>query len=269
MSRPSAEVLRQPVSRRRAAALQLGVLLGIAAMAALLVLVGTWRHRGDGAVGRREALLQLERQLQPGEQVLARAEVVQRHWWDHFRTTPGVLAATDRRLVHVATVPRALFHADDDPPSYDEWSFVYDTALAARATTGIAGAGQGLVVRTRDGAERFGVRAAHLAGAQGVVRVVEARRRERVAELRRQQAVFDSIVALPAPPPLLHRVRPGETLYGIAAQYNLTPEVLKLMNGLTADRIVIGQQLVVRRYRRINGAVVEYFGPPAQERAPR
>ena len=69
-----------------------------------------------------EALLQLERQLQPGEQVLARAEVVQRHWWDHFRTTPGVLAATDRRLVHVATVPPALFHVDDDPPSYDEWT---------------------------------------------------------------------------------------------------------------------------------------------------
>ena len=262
MPRPSAEVLRQPVSLRRAAALQFGVLLGLLALGALLVVVGTWRHRGDAAVGRREALLQLDRVLQPGEQVLARAEVVQRHWWDHFRTTPGVLAATDRRLVHVATVPPALFHADDDPPSFDQWSFVYDTTLAAGVAEGIAGAGQGLVVRTRDGSERFGVRAAERHGALGVVRVVEARRRERLAEIRRQQAVFDSIVALPPPPPLMHRVAPGQTLYGIAAQYNLTPEVLKAMNGLTADRIVIGQELVVRRYRRINGAVVEYFGPP-------
>lgn len=262
MPRPSAEVLRQPVSRRRAAALQLGVLLGLAGLGALLVLLGTWLHRGDVAVGRHEALLQLDRVLQPGEQVLARAEVVQRHWWDHFRTTPGVLAATDRRLVHVATVPPALFHVDDDPPSFDEWSFVYDTTLAARLTTGVAGAGQGIVVRTRDGDERFGVRVAEQEGAVGVARVVEARRRERLAEIRRQQAIFDSIVALPAPPPLVHQVRAGETLYGIAAQYNLTPEVLKLMNGLTADRIVIRQELVVRRYRRINGAVVEYFGPP-------
>jgi len=259
---PRATTLRQPLSRRRELALQLGVLLGLAGVGALLVGVGTWMHRGDQDVGRREALLQLDRVLQPGEQVLARAEVVQRHWWDHFRTTPGVLAATDRRLVHVGAVPPALFRVSDDPPSFHEWSFAYDTSLAARSARGIAGAGQGIVVRTRDGSERFGVPAAARAGAQGVVRTVEARRQERLAELRRQAAIFDSIAALPPPPPVIHRVRPGETLYGIAAQYNVTPEVLKAMNGFAADRIRIGQQLVVRRYRRINGAVVEYYGPP-------
>jgi hypothetical protein len=254
--------LRQPISRRRELALQLGVLVGIAAMAGLLILLGAWLHRGDARQGRREALLQLERLLQPGERVVARAEVTQRHWWDHFRTTPGVVAATDRRLVYVGMVPPALFRASDDPPSFEEWSFPYDTSLAARMGRGVAGAGQGLVLRVPDdGTERLGVRAGQRAQAGAVVAAVESRRQERVAEIERQQAIFDSIAALPPPPPQVHRVRPGETLYGIAAAYNVTPEVLKAMNGLTADRIRIGQELVVRRFRRINGAVVEYYGP--------
>jgi LysM repeat protein len=109
---------------------------------------------------------------------------------------------------------------------------------------------------------RFGVRGGDRDDAATIVRIVEQRRQARLAEIERQQAVFDSIVALPPPPPQTHRVRPGETLYGIAAQYNVTPEVLKSMNGLTSDRIRIGQELVVRRFRRINGAVVEYYGPP-------
>ena len=57
-------------------------------------------------------------------------------------------------------------------------------------------------------------------------------------------------------------MRSGESLYGLAQSYNVTPEVLKAMNGLTSDRIRIGQEIVVRRYRRINGAVMEYYGPP-------
>ena len=93
--------------------------------------------------------------------------------------------------------------------------------------------------------------------------LVEGRRQAELADIRRQRAIFDSIAALPPPPPELHRVSPGESLYGIARQYNVTPEVLRAMNGLTSDRIRIGQTLVVRRYRRINGAVVEYYGPGA------
>ena len=254
--------LRRPISSRRELALQLGVLVGIAAMAVLLALAGTWLHRGDERRGAREALLQLERVLQPDERVLARAQVTQRHWWDHFRTTPGVVAATDRRLVYVGTVPPALFRPGDDPPSYEEWSFPYDTALTARLGAGVAGAVQGLVVRAPgDRVWRLGVPGGERPRAEAVARAVVAQQALRVAEARRQQAAFDSIAALPPPPPQTHRVRPGETLYGIAAQYNVTPEVLQAMNALTGPRIRIGQELVVRRFRRINGAVVEYYGP--------
>jgi hypothetical protein len=253
--------LRQPISRRRELALQFAVLVGLGVMGALFLLVGAWLHRGDAAVGRREALLQLRRTLQPGEHVLARAQVTQRHWWDHFRTTPGELVATDRRLIYVGAVPPALFRPSDDPPSFEEWSFPYDTSPAAHLGRTREGT-RGVVVDTPESVARFGVRAADRDGATAIVRAVEERRAARLAEVERQQAIFDSIAALPPPPPQVHKVRPGETLYGIASLYNVTPEVLKSMNSLTSDRIRIGQDLVVRRFRRINGAVVEYYGPP-------
>ncbi len=257
----SRAVLRQPISHRRELALQFAVLVGLAVMGALFLLLGAWLHRGDAAVGRREALLQLRRTLQPGERVLARAQVTQRHWWDHFRITPGELVATDRRLIYVGTVPPALFRPSDDPPAFEEWSFPYDTSLAAHVGRTREGM-RGVVVDTPESVARFAVRAGQRDAAAAVIRAVEERRDARLAEVERQQAVFDSIAALPPPPPQVHRVRPGETLFGIAALYNVTPEVLKSMNGLTSDRIRIGQDLVVRRFRRINGAVVEYYGPP-------
>lgn len=260
---PRAE-LRQPISRRRELALQFAVLVGLAASAALLLLVGAYLHRGDAARGRREAALQFRRVLQPDEHVLARAEVVQRHWWDHFRATPGVLAATDRRLLFVGAVPPALFHRGADPPSFLVQSFPYDTALSAHATRVFGGTRRGVVVRTGDDRLTFALHAGGRASADSVVRLVEGHRSARLAEIRRQRFVFDSIAALPPPPPEVHHVVPGETLYGLARQYNVTPEVLKAMNGLTEDRIRIGQDLVVRRFRRINGAVVEYYGPPAE-----
>lgn len=256
-------VLRQPVSRRRELALQFAVLVGLAVIGGLVVVAGILMHRGDAALGRRQAVAQLTRRLQPGERVLARVDVTQHHWYDHFRVTPGVLAATDRRLLYVATAPPALFRSvGEDPPTFLVRAFPYDTSLTARAGRVLGGTSAGIVVEVADTVNAFAVAGEDRAAAQAVVRLVDQRRAAQLAEIRRRQAVIDSISALPPPPPEVHRVRPGETLYSLARLYNVTPEVLQAMNGLTSDRIRIGQELVVRRYRRINGAVIEYYGPP-------
>lgn len=256
-------VLRQPVSHRRELALQFAVLVGLAVIGGLVVVAGVVMHRGDAELGRRQAQVQMTRLLQAGERVLAKVDVTQHHWYDHFRVTPGVLAATDRRLLYVATAPPALFRsAGDDPPTFLVRSFAYDTALFARTERALAGTSPGIVVESADSVYGFALAGDDRAAGQAVLRLVGERRAAQLADVRRQQALRDSIIALPPPPPEVHRVRSGETLYSLARLYNVTPEVLQAMNGLSTDRIRIGQSIVVRRYRRINGAVMEYYGPP-------
>ncbi len=256
-------VLRQPVSRRRELALQFAVLVGLAIMGGLVIVVGVVLHRGDAELGRQQARAELTRQLQPRETVLLRIDVTQHHWYDHFRVTPGVLAATDSRLLLVSTAPPALFRAvGDDPPTFLVRSFVYDTALTVHADRVLAGTTPGIVVDSGGSEYSLAVDADDRSAVQTVVRLVDDRRSALLADYERQQALRDSIMALPPPPPVVHRVVSGETLYGLARLYNVTPEVLKAMNGLTSDQIRIGDELVVRRYRRINGVVMEYYGPP-------
>jgi LysM repeat protein len=45
----------------------------------------------------------------------------------------------------------------------------------------------------------------------------------------------------------VYRVRPGDTLYGIARQFDTTVANLKRLNQLSGDRINPGDRLTVRR----------------------
>lgn len=54
----------------------------------------------------------------------------------------------------------------------------------------------------------------------------------------------------------IHVVRPGDTLYGVAAAYGLAPALLAGLNGLRTDaRLVVGQTLVVREPRLVHAVV--------------
>jgi LysM repeat protein len=44
----------------------------------------------------------------------------------------------------------------------------------------------------------------------------------------------------------VHKVRPGDTLYSIAGQYNTTVEALKRNNGKATGNIHPGQVLVIK-----------------------
>ena len=252
---------RNSASRRRELALQLAVLTGISVVLALLLAAGIYVHRQDAGEGQRQADLEVLRTLGTDEQVLARARVTQRHWWDHFRATQGVLVATAGRVLYVGAVPPALLRPNaTTPPAFEVRSFVYDTSLSATRQRVWFGTSRGLVLHTPGNTATFAVRTPQRSLADSIVRLVEGRRLARVAAVASERFSFDSVAALPPPPPEEHVVRPGETLIGLAAQYGVTPDQLKLMNGLTEDRIRINQRLVVKRFRRVNGAVVEFYG---------
>jgi LysM repeat protein len=43
----------------------------------------------------------------------------------------------------------------------------------------------------------------------------------------------------------MHRVKPGETLWGLARRYGMTVRGLMEINGLESARLKIGQKLIV------------------------
>ena len=54
----------------------------------------------------------------------------------------------------------------------------------------------------------------------------------------------------------IHVVRPGDTLYSVAARYGVAPAVLAGLNGLPPDaRLAVGQTLVIRRPRVVHTVV--------------
>jgi peptidoglycan DL-endopeptidase LytE len=53
------------------------------------------------------------------------------------------------------------------------------------------------------------------------------------------------------------KVKPGDTLWGLSRQYQTTVEKIKSANGLTSDRIYIGQQLYIPEKTSVNSYTVK------------
>jgi membrane-bound lytic murein transglycosylase D len=71
-----------------------------------------------------------------------------------------------------------------------------------------------------------------------------------------QTAATDAVAAVleetPVEETVIHRVRSGDTLFGIAKKYSTTVEQLKALNRLSSSRLKIGTRLVVATPRAAN-----------------
>ena len=208
-------------------------------MATLLSPIGARR------AARAVAAQELEGELEPGETVLARAEVSQRRWFDNLRESYGVLAATDRRLLYVGLPPAAwVRRGDDGPPELRVQTFPYDAPYTAEARRAFLGLTRGVVVRTTAGDVSFLVGRGEADRAREIERVVERAQVARTAALQREQLAR----VAPPPPPTrygTHVVRSGEALSVLARRYRTTLDVLRQLNKLTGDAVRIGQRLRV------------------------
>jgi hypothetical protein len=119
---------------------------GVLALATVLSPIGARR------AARESAEAEMGAELEPGEQVLARVYVSQRNWWDNYRESFGVLAATDRRLLYVGAPPAPWVRRDaDGPPELRTQSFPYDVPFTASTRRLLLGLVPGVVVRTTAG----------------------------------------------------------------------------------------------------------------------
>lgn len=213
-------------------------------LAAALVVVAVWlANARDRGRAERAAAAELNARLEPGERALRQVPVAQRHWYDLYRATWGILAATDRRVMFVGVLPE-LYPTTDAPRAFDVRSFPYDTIFSI---ANVAAPPCAAAVRVSHGTrtQRYETSLHYRRPVRALVELAAGRDRALRERLRRERAYHDSLAALP-PIREYYTVQRGDALESIARRYETTTDSLRALNGLPDDRIRIGQQLLVR-----------------------
>jgi len=238
--RPAAVPRRRWRVALRVSAWSVGFALLLATVGVLLFI-----HRGDAEGSARIANREVELMLERGESIDWRAPVMARHWWDYFRVTHGVLAATNRRLLYVGVPPEELLPREPEPQLLEESSFPYDRPIDVWRGAVFLGTVRGVVIRAPAQMRTFGVVASERSRLDSVL-VLMARRQTAIrdsVEADRQRALA---AAQAARRPLYHIVQRGEALELLAREYDVTVEQLQDWNDLPGPRIRIGQRLLVK-----------------------
>ena len=219
----------------------------------------------------RDALVYAERELQlsvlhPNEKVLATVSVWQRPAIDYFRPTRGVLVVTDApgdsanpvggRLIYLGLQPRDPLSRPDAPPTFDEREWPLDTAVVVSPTRtlfflaraiSIAAPREKLTVGVPSPASGDADAVLRAVGKKyGLLRAVGWQRREarRASDRERQ------IASQQGRREWFHTVRRGEALASVARMFNTTADEVRTLNGITGDKIKLGQKLKVKGWTK-------------------
>ena len=217
-----------------------GVVGAAGAIAALLFF-----HRGDAEGSARLANQEIEALLERGERVVWRVPVVQRHWWDAFRKTHGVLAATDRRLVYVGIPPEPFLPHGEEPQEFLERSFPYERALVSQFERVQLGTMAGVQLTTGDGAESFGFAGRDRSRMDSVLAIVGRRQAALRAASEAERRATEATAAA-SRRAIYHLVQRGEALDVIARRYGVPVDSLVKWNSLSGSRITAGRRLLVK-----------------------
>jgi hypothetical protein len=219
-----------------------GLVIAIVAAAGTL---GLGLHRGDPEGAARIANSEIEATLEPGERVEARVIVSQRLWWDFFRHTWGVLAATDRRLMYVGIPPEPFLHRDDGPPELVAQSFAYARGLAVSRVSRLRSDGPGVRLVAATGTAQFAFAPRDAGRIDDVLAVADRARTSLRAAAEAERRATEAAEAA-ARAPIYHLVQRGEALEFIARRYGVAVESLTVWNKLPSSRITVGRRLLVR-----------------------
>jgi hypothetical protein len=204
--------------------------------------------------------------LRPDEKVLAEVSVWQRPAIDYFRATRGLLVLTDApgdsanpiggRLIYLGLQPRDPLSAPDSPPTFDERDWRLDTAVTVAKTRTLFLLSR--AVRVTSGREHLtvGVPTPASADADALlsalekkyagIRAVGWQRREDRRARDRAKMVADH----EGRREWYHTVRRGEALGSVARMFRTSEDEIRKLNGLTGDKIRLGQTLKVKAWTK-------------------
>ncbi|MFN8570959.1 MAG: LysM peptidoglycan-binding domain-containing protein [Gemmatimonadaceae bacterium] len=209
-------------------------------MATLLYL-----NRGDAEGSARLANREIDLLVPKGEVVERRVVVQRRRWYDYFRVTHGVLAATDRRLMYVGIPPEDLLPREREPLELDQFILPYDRSIDISRTRGFPGTLQGVRLSSGNRNVVLGVTALNIPRLDSTLAVVTRRLGEIRAAADAERKAVEAATAA-SRRAIYHLVQPGEALASIATRYGTVVDSLRVWNQLTTDRISAGKRLLVR-----------------------
>lgn len=215
----------------------------MAVIAGLLVL-----HRGDAEGSARLANAEIAVLLERDEVVEHRVAVMQRNWWDFFRVTHGVLAATDRRLLYVGIPPEPLVRREFEPPAVVVEGFRYDQGASFELSRQFLGSLPGVQLTATPAQGDFAFWSDDRQRVDSVLAVLVGRREAlRLASDAERRATEATVAA--SRRAIYHLVQRGEALDVIARRYGVSADSIIAWNALQTTRITAGSRLLVRRER--------------------
>lgn len=216
----------------------------------LLVLLGAgylllMRHV-DPAAARAQVASELAAlPLEPGERVERTAAVYLRSPWDYFRSSHGVIAATDRRLIVLTIAPSDRFAGETERAVMERREFPKDTTLRIAEVRANYGLAKGIRLAAGGRRATYAVFDEDAPALDSLIANV-TQRQDSIHAAAREAARQRRLLVETLKQPIWYRVRPGDAVASIAQRFNLTPERLREINRMTTDRIRIGDSLMIK-----------------------
>jgi LysM repeat protein len=202
-------------------------------------------HRGDAEGAARIANREIEYLLEPGETIERRAPVMQRHWYDYFRVTHGIMAATDRRLLYVGVPPEEILPREPEPLELEQSSYPYDRPIFMHKTRVFLGTLPGVALDVPGDPRTIAVSNRQRAKLDSVLAIVTRRQSTlRSADERERQSALEAAVRKRQP--VFHTVQRGEALELIAKEFGVSVDDLRAWNGIVGNTIRVGASVLVK-----------------------
>ena len=216
----------------------------------LLVLLGAgylllMRHVDPTAARTQVASELAALPLEAGERVEHTAPVYVRSPWDYFRSSHGVIAATDRRLIVLTIAPSDRFAGETERAVMERREFPKDTTLRITEVRANYGLARGVRLEAHGRRATYAVFEEDEPAFEALLANVR-QRQDSIHAAAREAARQRRLLVEALKQPIWYRVRRGDAVASIAQRFNTTPERLREINGMSSDRIRIGDSLMIK-----------------------
>ncbi|HEY4953340.1 MAG TPA: LysM peptidoglycan-binding domain-containing protein [Gemmatimonadaceae bacterium] len=184
--------------------------------------------------------------LHYGEHVERYAKAFQRRPTDYYRSSNGLLVATNDRVIFIGVAPADKLENEDAPATILQYEYPNDTLLKLRPERVYFMTARGVRI------SHPGIPTSIIAAAPGEESALDSlvaavdRKIIAVREAARRERKLRADVAVMINEPIYYVVRRGDALSSIAARFDATNDQIRAWNNLTGDRVRIGDKLVVK-----------------------